>query len=213
MAVLPNPWRWVVFSAASSSRLRFAAIGFAIRHVLIVSWLTDPIVEKNRRPRQGKAARTTRARVPAEAADRGERWKGDSQMVRHAGADRRSALWLAALAALGFSNPAGTTNRARDGQHWIGTWATAPQAAIPGHAQIYRNQTLRLIVHVSAGGRKVRIKISNTFGDQPLLIGGAHIARRTEAAEIDPASDRTRQLLFELDVPALGDLAISLFFP
>ncbi|OLB32689.1 MAG: hypothetical protein AUH13_03320 [Acidobacteria bacterium 13_2_20CM_58_27] len=151
-------------------------------------------------------------------------------MVRHAGADRRSALWLAALAALGFSNPAGTTNRARDGQHWIGTWATAPQAAIPGHAQIFRNQTLRLIVHVSAGGRKVRIKISNTFGDQPLLIGGAHIARRTEAAEIDPASDRTLKFSgkastniprhslvesdpVELDVPALGDLAISLFFP
>ena len=142
-------------------------------------------------------------------------------MVRHAGADRRSALWLAALAALGFSNPAGTTNRARDGQHWIGTWATAPQAAIPGHAQIFRNQTLRLIVHVSAGGRKVRIKISNTFGDQPLLIGGAHIARRTEAAEIDPASDRTLKFSgkasttiprhslvesdpVELDVPALA---------
>ena len=113
---------------------------------------------------------------------------------------------------------------------WIGTWATAPQASIPGHEQTFRNQTLRLIVHVSAGGRKIRIKISNTFGDQPLLIGGAHIARRTTAADIDPASDRT--LMFrgkttttiprlamavsdpvDLDVPALSDLAISLFFP
>src|SRR5947208_3037758 len=77
---------------------------------------------------------------------------------------------------------------------------------------------------------KVRIKISNTFGDHPLLIGGAHIARRTAAADIDPTSDRT--LMFhgrssttvparsmvvsypaELDVPALSDLAISLFLP
>src|SRR5439155_23498180 len=47
------------------------------------------------------------------------------------------------------------------------------------------------VVHTSAGGTKVRIKISNTFGDHPLLIGGAHIARRTAAADIDPTSDRT----------------------
>lgn len=113
---------------------------------------------------------------------------------------------------------------------WIGTWATAPQPFLPASLQTFRNQTLRLIVHTSAGGKKVRIKISNTYGDQPLLIGGAHIARRASAADIDPASDRA--LMFqghpsttvhpgamavsdpvELDVPALSDLAISLFLP
>ncbi len=118
----------------------------------------------------------------------------------------------------------------RDGQRWVGTWATAPQPSLPGNPQTFRNQSLRLIVHASAGGTKVRIKISNTFGDQPLLIGSAHIARRTAGAEIDPASDR--RLMFrghasatvpkrsmvvsdpvELDVPALSDLAISLFLP
>ena len=101
---------------------------------------------------------------------------------------------------------------------------------MPGSLQSFRNQSLRLIVHTSAGGTKVRIKISNTFGDHPLLIGGAHIVRRTAAAGIDPTSDRT--LMFhgrssttvparsmvvsdpaELDVPALSDLAISLFLP
>jgi lysophospholipase L1-like esterase len=113
---------------------------------------------------------------------------------------------------------------------WIGTWATAPQADIPARVQTFRKQTLRLIVHVSAGGRKVRVKISNTFGDEPLLIGAAHIARRAAGADIDPASDRTLKFsghasttvaprsmvvsdLVELDVPALSDLAISLFFP
>src|SRR5438552_1658035 len=116
------------------------------------------------------------------------------------------------------------------GKRWIGTWATAPQPFMPGHLQRFENQSLRLIVHTSAGGRKVRIKISNTFGQHPLLIGGAHIARRTAAAEIDPGSDRA--LTFhgqssttvpagsmgvsdsvELDVSALSDLAISLFLP
>jgi hypothetical protein len=115
-------------------------------------------------------------------------------------------------------------------KHWIGTWATAPQPPEPGHVKSFRNQTLRLIVHTSTGGTRVRIKISNTFGDHPLVIGSAHIARRADAADIDPTSDRT--LTFEgkssttvaagsmvvsdpvgLEAPALSDLAVSLFLP
>ena len=41
-------------------------------------------------------------------------------------------------------------------------------------------QSLRLIVHTSIGGEKVRIKISNTFGDQPLLIGGVRVPQPSE---------------------------------
>lgn len=122
------------------------------------------------------------------------------------------------------------TAQNRGGKHWIGTWATAPQSPEPGHVKSFRRQTLRLIVHISTGGARVRIKISNTFGDHSLLIGGAHIARRTEGADIDPTSDRA--LTFEgkssttiatgsmivsdpvaLEVPALSDLAVSLFLP
>jgi lysophospholipase L1-like esterase len=118
----------------------------------------------------------------------------------------------------------------RGSQQWIGTWASAPQPAAPNRAQTFHNQSLRLIVHTSAGGTKARVKLSNVFGDQPLLIGGAHLARRTTDAEIDTASDR--RLTFrghasttvpahamvasdpiDLDVPALSDLAISLFLP
>ncbi|HKF42904.1 MAG TPA: SGNH/GDSL hydrolase family protein [Thermoanaerobaculia bacterium] len=112
---------------------------------------------------------------------------------------------------------------------WIGTWATAAQPASP-KVQTYKNQTLRLIVHTSVGGAKVRIKISNTYGEKSLLIGAAHLARRTTGADIEPASDRP--VLFKgqssttvpprsmvvsdptaLDVPALSDLAISIFLP
>jgi lysophospholipase L1-like esterase len=122
------------------------------------------------------------------------------------------------------------TAQNRGGKHWIGTWATAPQPPEPGHIKSFRKQTLRLIVHISTGGVRVRIKISNTFGDHSLLIGGAHIARRTDGADIDPTSDRA--LTFEgkssttvatgsmvvsdpvaLEVPPLSDLAISLFLP
>ena len=101
---------------------------------------------------------------------------------------------------------------------------------MPGGAETFRNQTLRLIVHTSAGGRTVRVSISNTFGEEPLHIGRAHLARRTDGANIDAASDRTLTFrgqpstivpahslvvsdAVDLDVPALGDLAISLFLP
>jgi lysophospholipase L1-like esterase len=144
----------------------------------------------------------------------------------------RWMLLVSALAILGSTATAiaSSADVNRDGNQWIGTWATAAQPFQSGNLQTFQNQSLRLIVHTSAGGTKVRVKISNTFGDQPLLIGGAHIARRAAAADIDPASDRT--LMFhgkpsitiparsmavsdpvELDVPALSDLAISLFLP
>lgn len=114
--------------------------------------------------------------------------------------------------------------------HWIGTWATATQAARPANAQTFRNQTLRLVVHASAGGKKLRIRLSNTYGEQPLVIGSAHVARRTAAADIDHESDRVLLFrgqpstrvparsvvvsdLIDLEVPALSDLSVSLFFP
>lgn len=122
------------------------------------------------------------------------------------------------------------TDADRHAKQWVGTWATSAQPFVPASLQSYRNQSLRLIVHTSVGGPKVRIKISNIYGDGPLLIGGVHIARRTTGAEIDPRSDRTLKFQgkssmtvpagsmvvsdpVELDVPALSDLAISLFLP
>jgi len=145
-----------------------------------------------------------------------------------------SGILLAAFALTlsGFAKPgtAAADNKPDNGRVWIGTWATAPQPFLPAALQNYRNQTLRLILHTSTSGKKVRIKISNTYGDKPLLIGAAHIALRTSAADIDPSSDRVLQFQghpsvtipagamavsspVELEVPALSDLAVSLFLP
>ncbi|HLK04357.1 MAG TPA: SGNH/GDSL hydrolase family protein [Candidatus Acidoferrum sp.] len=142
-----------------------------------------------------------------------------------------ASLGILALALSGLATPVIAADSEPDsGRVWIGTWATAAQPAIPESVQTYHNQTLRLVVHVSAGGNKVRIKLSNIYGDKPLVIGAAHIARRSSAADIDPASDRTLKFQslasitipagamvvsnpVELDVPALSDLAISLFLP
>ena len=141
-------------------------------------------------------------------------------------------LWLAAtFAVLGSAMPphARTASARPDQEHWIGTWSTATQPAIPGEAQVFRRQTIRLIVRVSAGGAKLRVRLSNAYGDRPLTIDSARVARRTTAAGIEPASDRALSFLgkaattiparativtdpVDLAVPALGELAISLHF-
>ena len=55
------------------------------------------------------------------------------------------------------------------GTHWVGTWATAAQPAPPEDAEVFENQTLRLIVHVSIGGKSARIRVSNAYGNEPLV--------------------------------------------
>lgn len=145
---------------------------------------------------------------------------------------RRFVFVVVGLAVLGYASTERASSAAQNQKTdvWIGTWATAAQRGVPGHLQTFHNQTLRLMVHISAGGQKIRVRISNVFGDQPLLIGAAHVARRLTGPDIDPATDRT--LAFhgdgliriaahamatsdpvDLDVPELSDLAISLFLP
>jgi lysophospholipase L1-like esterase len=117
------------------------------------------------------------------------------------------------------------------GERWVGTWgAGAGGPPLPANTQTFTNQTVRLIVHTSIGGRRVRIRLSNELGDTPLRIGAAHVALRAGGADIAAGSDRV--LTFggqtaitvpprapvlsdpvDLDVPALSDLAISLYLP
>jgi lysophospholipase L1-like esterase len=85
-------------------------------------------------------------------------------------------------------------------------------------------------VHSSAGGSEVRVRLSNAFGMDSLRIGAAHIALRSKDAGIASGTDRT--LTFggsgsvtippgapvvtdsvKLNVPALSDLAVSLYLP
>jgi lysophospholipase L1-like esterase len=112
--------------------------------------------------------------------------------------------------------------------HWVGSWAAAPAPAegVVG----FNNHTLRMNPRVSIGGDRVRIRISNAYGERPLVIGTARIARRDKGPAIVPGTDR--KLTFggadgiaiaagavafsdpvELSVPALADLAVSFHLP
>jgi len=162
----------------------------------------------------------------------------------------RKSLILAFGLALLFS---GSAQRAAAQDHWVATWAASPQgprfvfpraltpAPQPGQPNpppppafppppTINNQTVRMIVHTSIGGRRVRLRLSNAFGTSALQIGAAHIALRDKDSSIVAGSDRP--LTFSgkpsimippaadvisdpigLDVPKLGDLVISVFIP
>jgi lysophospholipase L1-like esterase len=113
--------------------------------------------------------------------------------------------------------------------------ATPPAAAAAPTPQSiggrgFNNQTVRMIVRTSIGGRRVRVALSNAFGSGPVMVGAAHIGIRAKESEIVAGSDRA--LAFngkpgctlgpgvvllsdpvDLNVPANGDLAVSLYFP
>jgi len=113
--------------------------------------------------------------------------------------------------------------------------STAPAPATPPANPPFRvttlnKQTVRMILRTSIGKRRMHVKLSNAFGMLPVAVGAAHVARRGTEAGILAGSDRPltfggRQSLtlmpgvvvvsdpVELDVPALADLAVSLFFP
>src|SRR5689334_5923089 len=130
------------------------------------------------------------------------------------------------------------TARADDDDHdhgqarWAGTWGASPQqpATLFGTAPSFSNQTVRQIVRISVGGTRFRVRLSNEYGAQPLVIGAAHIAISAGGSAINAGTDRV--LTFggqpsvvvpvsapvfsdpvELRAPDLAHLAISLYLP
>ncbi|HEY0783105.1 MAG TPA: SGNH/GDSL hydrolase family protein [Thermoanaerobaculia bacterium] len=133
------------------------------------------------------------------------------------------------VAALTLAIPA---TAAASEPHWVVSWGASPVPPPAGEAKVrarsFAEQTLREIVHLSLGGKTLRLRLSNLFGRERLEIAAAHVALRTKGAGIAAASDRV--LTFggasavavppnavvasdpvRLTVPAGCDLAISLY--
>jgi lysophospholipase L1-like esterase len=114
---------------------------------------------------------------------------------------------------------------------WVGTWMSAQQLVEPGNlppAPGLADATLRQVVHVSLGGKSLRVRFSNEFGRAPLTLLSARIARSAGGSAIDPATDRA--LTFgsrssvsipegagvlsdpiAFDLPPLSNLAVTIY--
>ena len=74
--------------------------------------------------------------------------------------------------------------------HWVATWGASPAPQLPDAAQmeksklVFENQTIREIVHTSIGGDSLRVRLSNAYASEPVVIGSAHIALRESGPAI-----------------------------
>ena len=112
----------------------------------------------------------------------------------------------------------------------VQSWAIGQMTHLPASTAQYNNQTIREIVHTSVGGSQVRVRISNTFGSAPLVIGAAHVAVTSSGSSIVPSTDRA--LTFggrtsvtipagapalsdpvDLHVQPVSDIAVSIYLP
>ena len=138
-------------------------------------------------------------------------------------------------------------------ENWVATWATSqdmaptvqerpvlpegmkmpdfskmPKRPSPNVPTSVENQTLRMIVHTSIGGPRVRIELANAFGKDVVSIGSAHVAVRTSGSTVQGGTDRPITFggagsvdvrpgvvlvsdPIDLDVEPMSDLAVSLF--
>lgn len=85
----------------------------------------------------------------------------------------------------------------RAGEHWVTTWACAPQLVEPNNLPpvSLAGHTLRQFVRGSLGGARVRVRLANTFGQSAVEIRAARIALAPPDASagpgvIWPATDR-----------------------
>jgi len=118
---------------------------------------------------------------------------------------------------------------------WVGTWGAAPLPATAAFGPFpatptFENVTIRQVVRVSAGGKRVRVRFTNEYGAKPLVIGRASIAVADAKGDVKPGTQH--DLAFDggpgvvipanaplesdpvdVDVPPLSTLSISLYLP
>jgi lysophospholipase L1-like esterase len=122
----------------------------------------------------------------------------------------------------------------KNGDHWVSAWSAAVHAPLPftglSAAPVLENQTVRMVVRLTIGGERLRVRLSNAFGTSATVIGAAHVALVSKRAGIVPQSDRV--LTFsgrssiaippgapvlsdpvDLKVPAFAEVAVSLYLP
>ena len=107
------------------------------------------------------------------------------------GADLRLKLVIAAGAALLAGSAVAAIQPPPSSARWITAWATSQQAL--GTTTVTR-ATVRMIARVTIPGEAVRVRIDNTFGTVPLVIGTAYVGQRIQGAAL--ASGSNRQVMF-----------------
>ena len=143
--------------------------------------------------------------------------------------------WRTALA-VALSLSCDQPGAAAAAEHWVGTWGCGPQLTEPSNLPPapLANSTLRQFVHVTLGGKHLRVRFSNAFGTNSVMMNSVHVALAAGAGSggsgsINPATDKA--LTFhrapsvtippgeavlsdplDYDLPPLASLATTIYF-
>ncbi|MEV4347404.1 SGNH/GDSL hydrolase family protein [Actinoplanes sp. NPDC049596] len=143
------------------------------------------------------------------------------------------AAVTAAASGLAAPAPASATSPVAHDADWVASWAAAPTTIPPTPPLVLAAQTVRHVVHLSAGGDELRVRITNEFGTTPLRVGAVRVALRAgtgASTAIVPGTDRRvtfgnrADVILPAGAPLLSDpvrlrvapgadLAVSLFLP
>jgi len=118
---------------------------------------------------------------------------------------------------------------------WVGSWATSQQLPEPRNmlsGDDVSDSTLRQLLRLSIGGKRIRVVFSNAFGNAPMRIDAAHVALSDSTATSRIKLDTDHAITFsgsneviipagaeyvsdpvDLSVAALTSLTISLHVP
>ncbi|HZC52532.1 MAG TPA: hypothetical protein VE441_08555, partial [Mycobacterium sp.] len=103
-------------------------------------------------------------------------------MIRNRTRTTATAVTVAlAVATLTCSTAAGADPSA---EHLFATWG--PSMTIGGPT--FDNQTIRMVVHTSIGGKSLRVKLSNLRSTSPLAVGAVDVAEQASGANAVPGS-------------------------
>lgn len=146
---------------------------------------------------------------------------------------RHGAMALALTGTLAVS----TAHAVQQNNYWSPSWMAATQPMWDGNFVAplgvpfqYHQQTVRQMARLSIGGSKLRVVLSNEGGTAPLHIGAARLARHGKGSAIVAGTDRvvhfggkTEVVIpaggrmisdpIDLSLPALTEVAVSLYLP
>lgn len=113
---------------------------------------------------------------------------------------RPGRLAIAVLAAFGLGACAvlpSASDRHQD--HWVASWGTSQMSygqaeAMP--AELWKDGTVRQVVRLSLGGSQVRVRISNAYGSDMLVVNEASVARAVRPGSSEVVAGSLQPLHF-----------------
>ncbi|MEU5942195.1 SGNH/GDSL hydrolase family protein [Micromonospora sp. NPDC047548] len=114
-------------------------------------------------------------------------------------ASAATLLVVATPAVVASAGPSDTDTAPAGRAEWAGSWAAAvTRGNTVGLTNTgLNNQSIRMIVHTSVGGDRLRVRLTNLYGEQAVRVGHATVARPNTATP-DDRSDIDAGTLHEL---------------